>query len=208
MHKVTRRSFVTALGAATLLTGDPPRAGQDVARLLAPRVSYRFFDAAEARFIEAACERLIPTDDAGPGAAAAGVAGYLDRQLAGAWGRGALLYREGSWQPGSPTPPACLAPPPAVLFRLTLRALLRQFERHGVEFGRLPIASQDALLSSLESGRVDLPGVPVAAFFATLLTLTVEGFFSNPLHGARRDRIAWRIGGFPGAHATIIRVAA
>jgi gluconate 2-dehydrogenase gamma chain len=171
-------------------------------------VPYRFFDTGEARFIEAACERLIPTDAAGSGAAAAGVAGYLDQQLAGAWGRGALLYREGSWQPGSPTPPGCLAPPPAVLFRLALRALIRQLERSGAEFSRLPVAAQDALLAGLENGSVDLPGVPVTAFFAALLTMTVEGFFSNPLHAARRDRIAWRVGGFAGAHATLLGVAA
>jgi gluconate 2-dehydrogenase gamma chain len=31
--------------------------------------------------------------------------------------------------------------------------------------------------------------------------MTVEGFFSNPLYGASRDRIGWRIAGFPGAYA-------
>lgn len=208
MHKLTRRSFVTALGAATLLPDDPPRALRARARGPAPREAYRFFDAAEARFIEAACERLIPTDAAGSGAAAAGVAGYLDRQLAGAWGRGALLYREGSWQPGSPTPPSGLAPAPAASFRLALGSLMRRLERCGTEFSRLPAAAQDALLASLESGSVELPGVPATAFFAALLTMTVEGFFSNPLHGAQRDRIAWRVGGFAGAHATLPAVGA
>jgi len=208
MPKVTRRSFVTALGAATLLPSGAAlalhadRLGPDL------RLTYRFFDAAEARFIEAACERLIPADDGGSGATAAGVAGYLDRQLAGGWGRGALLYRESTWQPGSPTPPGWVARTPAALFRHALQAIIRQLRGRGVEFSRLPVATQDALLRSLENGSLDLPGVPVAAFFAALLTMTVEGFFSDPLHGARRDRIAWRVGGFAGAHATMLYVAA
>jgi gluconate 2-dehydrogenase gamma chain len=201
MPQVTRRAFLTAWGAATLLPREPPRALGAPGFHPAPRLSYRFFDAAEARFIEAACERLIPADASGSGATAAGVAAYLDRQLAGAWGRGTLLYRESTWQPGSPTLPGRIARAPAVVFRHALSAIIRHLDRRGAEFSRLPMTAQDALLASLENGSVDLPGVPVAAFFAALLTLTVEGFFSDPRHGARRDRIAWRVGGFPGAHA-------
>jgi hypothetical protein len=46
-----------------------------------------------------------------------------------------------------------------------------------------------------------LGGVPSAIFFRLLLTMTVEGFFSNPHHEVSRDRVNWRMPGFPGAHA-------
>jgi gluconate 2-dehydrogenase gamma chain len=208
MHKVTRRSFVTAMGAAPLLPFGPALVLHAKRLRSEPRQPYRFFDAAEARFIEAACERLIPADASGSGATAAGVAGYVDRQLAGAWGGGALLYREGTWQPGSPALPGWIARTPAALFRQALQAIIRQDGDRGVEFSRLPVAAQDALLARLENGSMNLPGVPMTAFFAALLAMTVEGFFSDPLHGAGRDRITWRIGGFPGAHATILCAAA
>jgi gluconate 2-dehydrogenase gamma chain len=34
-----------------------------------------------------------------------------------------------------------------------------------------------------------------------LLKMTVEGFFSHPVHSASRGRIGWRMAGFPGAYA-------
>ena len=49
---------------------------------------YLFFNAQEVEFIEAACERLIPADEIGPGAPDAWVPNYLDKQLGGAWGAG------------------------------------------------------------------------------------------------------------------------
>src|SRR5271168_4066151 len=126
MAKVTRRSFVT-VGAASVASaaalrtaptpaaiGDVPAAsgGAPAARGSAPvtaKISsgatpaYLFFNADEARFIEAACERLIPADELGPGALLAAVPLYLDRQLGGAWGAGERLYRSGPWASGTAT---------------------------------------------------------------------------------------------------------
>ena len=42
-----------------------------------------------------------------------------------------------------------------------------------------------------------------AAFFDMVLKMTVEGFFRHPLYGPRRDRLGWRMAGFPGAHAAV-----
>ena len=105
MAKVTRRSFVTTVGAASvasataLLTAPAPAATAGAAASAkipsdAPPV-YLFFNADEARFIEAACERLIPADELGAGALLAAVPNYLDKQLGGAWGAGERLYRSG-----------------------------------------------------------------------------------------------------------------
>ena len=59
---------------------------------------YLFFNAQEVEFIEAACERLIPADEIGPGALDVWVPNYLDKQLGGAWGAGERLYRSGPCQ--------------------------------------------------------------------------------------------------------------
>lgn len=48
--------------------------------------SYLYLLEPEIRFLEAAVEHLIPTDELGPGARDAGVVVYIDRQLAGTWG--------------------------------------------------------------------------------------------------------------------------
>src|ERR1700676_3540091 len=95
---------MAALGAATAVPAAVlPGATRASAGSRYPDLpGYFFFDAAEARFIEAACERLIPTDASGPGALDAGVAEYLDTQLAGPWGAGEQSYRSGPGQPGTP----------------------------------------------------------------------------------------------------------
>ena len=56
------------------------------------RLPLRFFTANEARVIAAACERIFPSDENGPGAKEAGVIIYIDRQLAGPFGRDRHRY--------------------------------------------------------------------------------------------------------------------
>jgi len=200
---------MAGLGAATAVPGAmlPGSMRALAARRPGDSCAYFFFAAAEARFIEAACERLIPADASGPGALDARVAEYMDRQLAGPWGAGAQPYRSGPWQPGTPAhvPPRSFQP--AQLFRTALSAIRRDLARRGcaseVDFGELSAGVQDAYLRFLEAGEADLDGVPSALFFRLLLAMTVEGFFSDPRHGISRDRVHWRVHGFPGAHAVV-----
>jgi gluconate 2-dehydrogenase gamma chain len=215
-RKVTRREVLAAISAATALPVSAllapaaaqtvPMPSDSVSRRSAAS-TYLFFDAAEARFIEAACERLIPADASGHGALGAGVAGYLDKQLAGAWGMGEQLYRNGPWQPGTPSNGQSLLFKPAELFRTAERRGARygvpDGNPNGCPFDQLSADAQDSYLRSLESGAKDLDGVPSAVFFDMLLTMTVEGFFSDSLHGGTRDKVAWRMHGFPGAHAAV-----
>jgi gluconate 2-dehydrogenase gamma chain len=209
MSKVTRRSFVTAVGAAIPAAALMPTPAESAAapakgaQVDAARVkpTYLFFNAEEVLFIEAACERLIPADELGPGALGAGVPNYLDKQLGGAWGAGERLYRSGPWQPGTPSQGYQLPFTPAELFRASLRDINRDLEARHTPFNAMSADDQDAYLKSLESGAHDLDGVPSAVFFDMLLKMTVEGFFSDPAYGGNRDMVAWRMIGFPGAYA-------
>jgi gluconate 2-dehydrogenase gamma chain len=213
MKKVTRRAFVTAVGAASvmpaasLMLGSSAlaasAAGSGVAKKAESSVkaTYLFFNASEAAFIEAACERLIPATDDGVGALDAGVPTYLDKQLGGAWGAGERLYRSGPWTAGSPSQGYQLPFTPAELFHNALRAINHSLEGLGTPFPAMDAGTQDMFLRSLEAGGADLNGVPSAAFFDMLLKMTVEGFFSDPVYGGNRDMAAWRMIGFPGAYA-------
>jgi len=209
MSKVTRRSFVTTVGAAipaTVLMQTPDPAVAAPAKstpieTTPANITYLFFNADEVLFIEAACERLIPADESGPGALGAGVANYLDKQLGGAWGAGERLYRSGPWQPGTPSQGYQLPFTPAELFHTSLRAINRDLAAHHTPFNAMSAEDQDGYLKSLESGAHDLDGVPSAIFFSMLLQMTVEGFFSDPVYGGNRDMVAWRMIGFPGAYA-------
>lgn len=209
---VTRRSFVVSAGAATVIppavalvagsAGAAAAAAHHPAAAPAPAPAlYLFFNVVEVQFIEAACERLIPGDELGPGALAAAVPSYLDKQLGGAWGAGERLYRSGPWIQGTPSQGYQLPFTPAELFRTALRAINTELAKRGPQFSELPAQAQDDYLRTLEKDNHDLDGVPSGVFFDLLLKMTVEGFFSDPVYGGNRDMVAWRMIGFPGAYA-------
>lgn len=204
----SRRRFLLATGLASLArlapaygqTSTTPSAGPQASS--ATPHTYRFFNAAEAAFMEAAVNRLIPPDDVGPSAMEAGVVDYIDGQLAGAWGSGERLYRNGPWQMGTPSQGYQLPLTPAELFRTALRTINEELTRQGSGgLGGMAPEAQDAYLTDLENGKRDLGGVPSKVFFETLLEMTVQGYFSDPVYGGNKGMAAWEMIGFPGAYA-------
>ena len=161
----------------------------------------RFLNDSEKRFLASAVDRLIPPDEHWPGAAEAGVVNYIDLQMAGPWGRGEMLYRHGPFRAGTPSQGFQLEYTPAELFRRSISAINAHFAAQGKPFDQLPAAEQDSYLASLEKGGIDLDGVPSNAFFELLLKHTVEGFFADPLYGGNKNKVGWRMLGFPGAYA-------
>lgn len=218
MEKLTRRTFFKAAGAtAAALTakahalapeeaqhGHGAAASTSTAAAGAPaQAAYLFLRPDEARFVEAAVARLIPLDANGPGALEAGVPNYIDRQLGGAWGAGERLYRSGPWQPGVPGQGYQLPFTPAELFRNAVRAVNDDLQkRRNTTFDKLPGNEQDAYLESLQNGNQSLNGVPAHTFFESLLALTIEGFFADPIYGGNKDMVSWKMIGFPGAYAS------
>lgn len=163
--------------------------------------SYLFLSAEEAAFIEASVARLIPADETWGGSVEAGVPNFIDKQLGGAWGAGERLYRSGPWQPGAPTQGYQLPFTPAELFRTAIAAINKELKT-ATPFAKMNAANQDVYLHGLEAGGKDLGGVPSEVFFASLWAITLEGFFSDPVYGGNRDKLGWRMIGFPGAYAS------
>ena len=111
-----RRAFLKAIGAAGAVAGTMPLAAVSAAAEkpmtmpmpaaapadAPPPAGYIFFNYFEALFIEAAVDTLVPSDATGPGALELGVATYIDRQLAGGFGKGARLYLQGPFAEGTP----------------------------------------------------------------------------------------------------------
>jgi gluconate 2-dehydrogenase gamma chain len=206
MTKISRRGFFKLAGGATAALTQAPALVAQAAPAPTPAVHAGvalFFNPDEMRWIEAATERLIPEDDNGPGARAAGVPVYIDRQLAGAWGAGERLYRSGPWQPGEASQGYQLPFTPAELFRNALRGAREEMQgRKEGAFETLAGPRQDAYLESLQNGKQDLHGVPAHVFFESLLALTIEGYFSDPVYGGNKDMASWKMIGFPGAYAS------
>lgn len=178
--------------------------------------NYLYFTPAEARFIDAATERLIPKDELGPGANDVGVTLFIDHQLAGPYGWGARWYMQGPWPKGEPTQGFQSRMSPAELYRAAIKAIDAHVAGtdHAVPqatgttpsdptaakaFADLTPDQQDQLLKDLEGGKLELAGVDGKTFFKMLLQNTKEGMFSDPIYGGNKDMAGWKMLGFPGA---------
>ena len=165
--------------------------------------AYVYLTPSEVEFVEAAVARLVPADDLGPGAKEAGVAYFIDQQLGGAWGAMARNYRQGPWPEGTPQQGYQSPLTPKEVYRAAIpevdAACVARFQK---PFHQLQSSEQDRVLSELETGKLALGSVPGAFFFNLLLVNTMEGFFADPIYGGNRDKLAWKLVGFPGVAAS------
>jgi gluconate 2-dehydrogenase gamma chain len=144
------------------------------------RVPLRFFTAEEGRIVAAACERIFPSDESGPGATEAGVVIYIDRQLAGPYGRDKYRYTKGPWVDS--------VPEHGYQWKATPREIYREGIRLLEGLPGLPAAEQDAKLHAIEK----------TPFFQMLRRHTLEGMLCDPLHGGNAGMIGWQLIGYPG----------
>jgi gluconate 2-dehydrogenase gamma chain len=178
-----RREFLSipaaALGGTLLYTlaGEPFRLQAQNGQV---KVPLRFFTAEEARVVTAACERIFPSDASGPGATEAGVVIYIDRQLAGPYGADKNRYSKGPWRESYPEHGYQGKENPRDTYREGIRGL--------GNFVDLSVEEQTKKLTSIEKTH----------FFALLRAHTVEGMFSDPMHGGNAGLIGWQLIGFPG----------
>ena len=135
-----------------------------------------------------------------PGAFEAGVAVFIDRQLAGPYGQGDHFYLKGPFPKGQDTQ-GWQMQSPAEVYRAAILSVNRfTMDSKSAVFSKLSSADQDSVLKLLESGEAQLKGgVEAKAFFTLLLQNTIEGFFADPLYGGNRDMVGWKLIGFPGA---------
>jgi gluconate 2-dehydrogenase gamma chain len=178
-----RREFLTipatALGGTLLYTlaREPLRLQAQEGNVNIP---LRFFSAAEARIVAAACARIFPTDTTGPGANEAGVVIYIDRQLAGPYGRDKYRYTKGPVVESLPEHGYQGKETPREIYRTGIATL--------TGFVELTPEAQDSKLRSLER----------TTFFQMLRSHTIEGMFCDPMHGGNAGLIGWQLIGFPG----------
>jgi gluconate 2-dehydrogenase gamma chain len=133
---------------------------------------WHFFTEAEAGLVEAITAQLIPGDDA-PGARDVGVLLFIDRQLTGPYRDLQATYRDG------------------------LAGVQQASQaRFGRAFEALRPEEQEALLVQIEAG--DAPGaawdrVAPAAFFETIRSHTMQGFYGPPRHGGNARFASYRM---------------
>ncbi|HEY3721279.1 MAG TPA: gluconate 2-dehydrogenase subunit 3 family protein [Roseiarcus sp.] len=160
-----------------------------------------YFTGAEGAAVEAIADRIIPADAETPGGKDAGCALFIDRQLAGPYGRQEGLYVRPPFLKGIKQQGPQDEAGPAQQYREGLAALDRfcRANHGGKAFAELGDADKDAILTGLESSTVKLDGADGKALFELLLKDVQQGFFADPIYGGNRDMVAWRMIGYPGA---------
>jgi gluconate 2-dehydrogenase gamma chain len=211
-----RRRFLLGAGlagasVATGLAGAPaPAAAQTAAAApSAPPAAhmepdtYQTLTATEVAFLSAMADTMIPADELSPSGTDCGVVTYIDRQLAGAYGAGAKMYRSGPFRRGKPEQGYQLALTPREYFAAGIAAANDWSRKtYGKEFDRLSAADRVAALKQMEEGKAKFEHFSAPAFVNRVLSIVMEGFFSDPMYGGNRNKVSWQMLGYPGLPAT------
>ncbi len=138
------------------------------------------FSPAQLRLVEAFVDRLIPSDENGPGARESGVAIYIDRSFAGP------LADE----------------KPALLKGLASVDAFARSTQNGPLAELLP-DKQDAVLTAIENN--DAPGFTPDSrtFFYRMRQLAFEGMFGDPFYGGNRGFAGWDLIRYPGPRMAV-----
>jgi gluconate 2-dehydrogenase gamma chain len=140
--------------------------------------------AAETEILAAIVDRLIPSDDLGPGALAAGALRFIDRALSEAESSSAEAYRAGI-------------------------AALDRYCRYsrGAAFGELSPRDQDSVLIDVQTGAATGAGTGFegssAAFFNLVKDHTWQGTFGDPQYGGNAGFVGWDLIRYPGVRLRV-----
>jgi len=211
-----RRQFLLGAGlagasVATGLAGAPaPAAAQTTTAAAAPHPAassepetWLTLTATEVAFLSAVADAMIPADELSPSGTDCGVVTYIDRQLAGAYGAGAKMYRMGPFRRGKPEQGYQLALTPREYFAAGIEAANDWTRKtYGKEFDRLSPAERTAALRQMDEGKAKFEHFSATGFFNRVHGIVMEGFFSDPMYGGNRNMAGWKMLGFPGLPAT------
>jgi gluconate 2-dehydrogenase gamma chain len=168
--ELLKRAGIVGAGAvaAGAFTAAPASAEPEFAQL-------KTLTPAEATTLEAALERLIPTDASGPGAKEANVLRYIDWALAGELS----MFRD---------------PYSAALAALDSYSQSSQ----GAPFASLTPAKQDAVLTAMDTNTATGFQPNAKAVFEMIRGHAVQGMFGDPAHGGNTGFVGWDLVRFPG----------
>ena len=212
VHQLNRRQLLASSAIALLLSSRVAHAllkgalpwkpgGADPPAAVTPD-GWHYFTPSEAATVEAFVDRLIPPDPQTPGGKDCGCAAFIDRQLAGPYGRNEAFYMMGPFQEGTKQQ----GPQSALTIAQQYRKALAAFDAacrdkfNSKTFAALSDEQKDDVIKGLENGSFKLDGYDGKTFFTQILKDTQSGLLADPIYGGNKDMAAWKMIGFPGAH--------
>src|SRR5467141_3045158 len=177
---IDRRRFLKSAvaGGAAAATVSLPRAAEAQQGVPSPASqgsptpanTYAYLNPDEAAFVEALVDHMVPADQYTPRGTELGLNTYIDRALAGGWGKGDRLYMQGPWKQGVPSQGYQLPLTPAELYRTGIAAA-NAFcvKTYGKSFDRLDAKQREEVLVGLSTGKVTFAdGLPARDFWTVL----------------------------------------
>lgn len=193
LPKISRRSMLrgagaagaaVAVGAVSLPVAANPLPAIQPTSGTATRIVYEQLTPDEAELLETIADQLIPADEHGPGAVAAGAVLYIDRALGGALSDSRSAYRTG----------------------------LAAFDRYcrvsrGAPFPELKHVDQVSVLIDVETGAATGAGTGFAgtsgSFFGMVRRHVWQGTFGDPYYGGNRNYVGWDLIRYPGVRTAV-----
>ena len=191
-------------GAAVGAVVGPAHAAAATKSPVADVAGYTSLSPAEAAFTEAMVNVMCPADSFTPSGVDCGLAIYIDRQLAGSFGKGAKRYLRGPWALGKPQHGYQLPLTPEQYFKAGLAGVNQtSVLRIGRRFDQLTPVQANAFLIDLSSGKITDAELDLASWFNGLVyPLFEQACFADPIYGGNRDKVFWSAIGYPGLPAT------
>jgi gluconate 2-dehydrogenase gamma chain len=146
---------------------------------------------------------MVPKDELTPSGTDIGIATFIDRALAGSWGKGDRLYMQGPWAKGTPNQGYQLPLTPAALYRAAIEGSDAYCRKtFSQSFDKCTAEQKETFLKDLAGGKITLAGgLPGRDFFSLLYQNVMEGMFADPIYGGNKDKAGWKMLGFPGVMA-------
>lgn len=210
-----RRAFLKGAGATLALAGAsaaaaPATAQSNAASNVAAQAAaagaqgYQSLSLEEAATTEALVDHMWPADALTPSGVELGLATFIDRQLAGAFGGGDRLYLQGPFRKGKPQHGYQLPMTPQAWYKAGIAALNAWcITTHKKPFDRLNEKQREETLQAAAAGKANAPSFDLGSWFNGLLyPLFAQGAFADPIYGGNRNKAVWKMIGYPGLPAT------
>jgi gluconate 2-dehydrogenase gamma chain len=192
----SRRQFLFSTAGALAAIPIVSHAATPAAQPAPVPPGYESLGPAEAAFVEAMVNVMCPADALTPNGVDSGLATFIDRQLAGGFGKGERYYSQGPWSAGIAQLGIQSPLTPEQFFKAGLRdANAACTQQHGKTLDQLSPVDADAFLKTLGSG-------PLAQWWNDLVyPLFQQACFADPIYGGNQGKVFWKMVGYPGLPA-------
>jgi gluconate 2-dehydrogenase gamma chain len=206
-----RRTFLIQVGKAAGAGAIPSAFAANVMAevpattpMQAAPAPYQSLSPDEASFVEALVNIMCPADEYTPSGVDCGLATYIDRQLAGPYGKGAGRYQRGPFRSGKPQLGLQLAITPEEFCKAGIAAADAACRRDlGHGFSQLAAMEAESFIKAVHEDRVKVEDLSLSLWFNEVVyPLFIEACFADPMYGGNRDAVFWKMIGYPGLPAT------